>query len=277
MALKTCTVFPTVVARAWFCLQALPNVMDIEANPETGEWRIAGSQGAWMHIRDDPAKVLDSSVVIKPEPQLSAAAPVAAAQGGHLPPSCSADKYHQICRTCFTIGPSKTTIKLINALAHPCLLPNSAPSECCQGDVSCDAGGGSDSDEELSEGEELRQAAAAAAAHSKRGAAAKEDEVIVLSDSDDDDRPAPPLPPPPPPQQHRSAAALHAPHRPGGSQPAKGLAQPPPPRLAYPTAQRPMPASVQPSSSAVAGQASSHLQVRPRVCYTSANLMHMPS
>ena len=67
------------------CLQALPNVMDIEANPETGEWRIAGSQGAWMHIRDDPAKVLDSSVVIKPEPQLGTAAPVAGPQGGAFP------------------------------------------------------------------------------------------------------------------------------------------------------------------------------------------------
>ena len=144
-------------------------------------------------------------------------------------------------------------------LAHPCLLPNSAASECGQGDVSCNAGGGSDSDEELSEGEELRQAAAAAAAHSKRGSAAKEDEVIVLSDSDDDQ----PAPPPPPPQQHRSAPALHAPHRPGSSQPARRLAQPAPPKLAYPSAQCPLPASVQPSSSALAGRASPHLQVRP--------------
>ncbi len=133
--------------------------------------------------------------------------------------------------------------------------------------MSCDAGGGSDSDEELSEGEELRQAAAAAAAHSKRGSAAKEDEVIVLSDSDDD-RPAPPLPPPPPPQQHRSAPAPHTSHRPGSSQPAKRLAQAPPPRLAYPSAQRPMPASIQPGSSAVAGQLSSHVQVRPGMCCT---------
>ena len=103
----------------------------------------------------------------------------------------------------------------------------------------CCAGGDSDSDEEMSEGEELRQAAAAAAAHSRR-AAAKQQEVIVLTDSDDEDAPLPAQPPAP---QHRPGLQ----HAPSGSQ---GL--PPGVRLAdvwAPVGSRPLPASLQPSSS----------------------------
>ena len=101
--------------------------MDIEANPETGEWRIAGSQGAWMHIRDDPAKLLDSSVIIKPEPQLSAAAPAAAPQGGSFPHhALLVDPTHlqELSHNCAFWN----TLQLIYLPAHPCLFPSELPA-----------------------------------------------------------------------------------------------------------------------------------------------------
>ena len=63
-------------------MQNLPDVMDIEVSPGSGEWRVVGSQGAWMSIREDPGQLLDARVLIKPEPQPGGAAPALAAAGG---------------------------------------------------------------------------------------------------------------------------------------------------------------------------------------------------
>ena len=63
-------------------MQNLPDVMDIEVSPGSGEWRVVGSQGAWMSIREDLGKLLDARVLIKPEPQLGGAAPALGAVGG---------------------------------------------------------------------------------------------------------------------------------------------------------------------------------------------------
>ena len=118
----------------------------------------------------------------------------------------------------------------------------------------CHAGGDSDSEEEMSEGEELRQAAAAAAAHSRR-AAAKQEEVIVLSDSDEDAA-APPARHPLP--QHRPSLQ----HTPTSS-PAGRLH--PSVRAAdvWPSSPRASPASLQPSGSHAAPARAPPL---PQVC-----------
>ncbi len=121
------------------------------------------------------------------------------------------------------------------------------------------AGADSDSEEEMSEGEELRQAAAAAAAHSRR-AAAKQEEVIVLTDSDDEDAPPPARPPAP---QHRPAPS-HA--------PSSSHALPPGVRLADVWASagsRPLPASLQPSSSHAAP---ARVPPLPQVCILPGKL-----
>ena len=67
--------------------------------------------------------------------------------------------------------------------------------------------GSSDSEDELSEGEEMRRAAASVAAAARGRAPSPEPEVIVLSDSDDDVAP----PPPPPPAHARRPNPVHAP------------------------------------------------------------------
>lgn len=113
-------------------------------------------------------------------------------------------------------------------------------------------GADSDSEEEMSEGEELRQAAAAAAAHSRK--ATQHEDVIVLSDTDDDVEAPPPRPLPPQPRPavtYNSVSSqgthLHPSARPGHVRPAT---------------LRPMPASLQPSSShSAAARASPLLQV----------------
>ena len=69
------------------CVQNLPDVMDLEVSPASGEWRIAGSQGAWLSIHDDPSRPLDASAVIKAEPQLGSA-PAQAALGGRCMRPC---------------------------------------------------------------------------------------------------------------------------------------------------------------------------------------------
>ena len=122
----------------------------------------------------------------------------------------------------------------------------------------CCIGADSDSEEELSEGEELRQAAAAAAAHSRR-AAAKQEEVIVLTDSDDEDA-APPARPParPPAPQHRPALQQHAPAASQGLPPGVRLAD-----VWAPAGSRPLPASLQPSSSHTAP---ARVPPLPQVC-----------
>ena len=74
-------------------VQNVPDVMDIEVSPASGEWRVVGSQGAWMSISVDPSQLLDSSVLIKPEPQLGSAAPAQGAAGGAALPYSS-------CRHC---------------------------------------------------------------------------------------------------------------------------------------------------------------------------------
>ena len=68
-------------------VQNLPDVMDLEVSPASGEWRIAGSQGAWLSIHDDPSRPLDASAVIKAEPQLGSA-PAQAAAGGQCMRPC---------------------------------------------------------------------------------------------------------------------------------------------------------------------------------------------
>ena len=122
----------------------------------------------------------------------------------------------------------------------------------CQQQAYPRAGGGdSDSDEELSEGEELRQAAAAAAAHSRKAAAAAQDEIIVLSDSDDDD-------PPPRPSAPSQRMAAPAPSR-------AALAYHPAHPAGHSLSQRTLPASIQPSSSSIMARAArvpSHQLVR---------------
>ena len=61
--------------------QNLPDMMDIEVSPASGEWRVAGSQGAWMSITEDPGSLLDARAAIKPEPQLGSDAPAQGAAG----------------------------------------------------------------------------------------------------------------------------------------------------------------------------------------------------
>lgn len=65
-------------------MQNLPEVMDIEVSPASGEWRVVGAQGAWMSICEDPGQLLDARVLIKSEPQLGGTAPVNGTAGWQL-------------------------------------------------------------------------------------------------------------------------------------------------------------------------------------------------
>ena len=107
------------------------------------------------------------------------------------------------------------------------------------------AGGDSDSQEELSEGEELRRIAAAVAAdrRARALAAAPQDDVIVLSDSDDDATLAAPAPPrPPAPPQPPALGPSHTPAAPMGIHQLIRRNQ------ALPHSPRPVPATLQPGA-----------------------------
>ena len=106
-------------------------------------------------------------------------------------------------------------------------------------------GGDSDSEEELSEGEELRRIAAAVAAdrRARALAAAQQDDVIVLSDSDDDQTLAAPVPPQPPaPPQPAAPGPSHTPAARMGNHQLIRLNQ------ALPHSPRPVPAMLQPGA-----------------------------
>ncbi|KAK9817204.1 hypothetical protein WJX72_011055 [[Myrmecia] bisecta] len=56
------------VARLLTCLQASPDILEVELDPE-GRWRPAGSTGDWHDIMADPATLVALIVKVKPEPE----------------------------------------------------------------------------------------------------------------------------------------------------------------------------------------------------------------